>query len=211
MVADVDADRSDQDAEQKRNAPAPRVQVRSRHPRCEPNAEQGRQHLSQALAGKLPTCNEPAAAGRMLHQKSRRTAEFAAGRKTLDQAGGENSDRRHQTNGLVARHDGDRQRAGGHQNNGDHQRGFAAMAVGIGTQYDAADRANEKGQSEGAEGQEQRNRRIAIGEKCPGNINGEIAIRRDVIPFQRVSDRDRNNEPGETLFPRGFRERHRGR
>ena len=74
------------------------------------------------------------------------------------------------------------------------------MAVGIGAQHDAADRTDEESKSERAEGQEQRDRRIAIWKKCPGNIDGEIAIGGDVIPFQRVSDRDRNDEPGEALF-----------
>ena len=111
-----------------------------------------------------------------------------------------NRDRRQDADGLVARHDRDRKRAEGHQDDRDHQRGLAAMAVGIGAEHDAADGANEECQSERAEGQQQRNRRIAVREKSLGNIDGEIAIGGDVVPFQRVADRDRNNEPGEALF-----------
>src|ERR1700681_592064 len=92
MITDIDPDRPDQNAEQERNAPAPRVHLRSRHPRCEPDAERRRQHLAKPLAGKLPACDEAAAVGPMLYQKGRRTAEFAAGRKSLHQAGRKNSD-----------------------------------------------------------------------------------------------------------------------
>ena len=57
------------------------------------------------------------------------------------------------------------------------------MAVGVGAKHDAADGTNEVRQSERTEGQQQRNRRIAIGEKCLGKIDGKIAIRGDVVPF----------------------------
>src|ERR1700732_96769 len=41
---------------------------------------------------------------------------------------------------------------------------------------------------------------IFVGEKCLRNICGEIAVYRDVVPVQRVSDRDRDDEPGDVLF-----------
>ena len=91
----------------------------------------------------------------MLYQKRRRTSELTAGGKSLYQTRGKDGDWCQDADGLIGRHDRNRQRADRHQHDGNHQRGLAAVTVGIGTKNEAADRANQKRQSEGAEGEKQ--------------------------------------------------------
>jgi hypothetical protein len=76
------------------------------------------------------------------------------------------------------------------------------VPVGIGAKHDAADRANQERQAEGTEGQQQRRGRIVVREERLGNIDREIAVDGDVIPFQRVADRGCNDQPGDVLFLR---------
>jgi len=135
----------------------------------------------------------------MLHQKCGRASEFTAGRKSLHQTGGENNDGRKDADGFVGRHESDRHRADRHQHDGNHQRRLAAVTVGIGSKDDATGGANEERQSERTEGQKQRRRWIVIGEKCLGN-HGEIAVDGDVILLQRVSDRGRDDQPGNAFL-----------
>ena len=130
----------------------------------------------------------------MFDQKRRRTAEFTAGRKALHQAGRQNRDRREDADGFVGRHESDHERAEGHHHDGNHQRGLAAVPVGVGAENDAADRSNKVRQTERAERQQDRNRRIAVREKCLREIRGKLAVDSDVIPFQRVADRCRDDE-----------------
>lgn len=73
------------------------------------------------------------------------------------------------------------------------------MPVGIGAENDAAYRPNKVRQTERAERQQDRNLRVAIGKKCLREIRGEIAVDRDVIPFQRIADRRRNDKPRDIL------------
>ena len=76
------------------------------------------------------------------------------------------------------------------------------MAVGIGAEQHAADRARQERQAERTEGQQQRGGRIAGGEERLGEIDREIGVDRDVEPFERIAERGRDDELDDVLFLR---------
>ena len=89
---------------------------------------------------------KPAPLRHMLHQERGRAAEFAAGRKSLHQPRDQHRYRCDDANGRIGRHEGDHQRAQRHQQDRDHQRRLAAVAVGIHAEDHAAQRPGQERQ-----------------------------------------------------------------
>jgi len=188
MVADIEARRSDQRPEQKRDSPAPGLQIGGRHPQGKTDAERRREQIGQALAGKLPTCDKSAPLRRMLHQERGRAAEFAAGGKSLHQPRDENRYRRRNADAPIGRHQRDHESAERHQQDRNHQRGLAAVAVGIDAKDHATQWTREERQRECAQRQQQRNGGIAVREESLRDIDREISVDGDIVPFERVAD-----------------------
>ncbi|MGY4422757.1 hypothetical protein ACVWY2_005206 [Bradyrhizobium sp. JR6.1] len=79
------------------------------------------------------------------------------------------------------------------------------MTVGIGAEHDAADRADQERQAEAAEGQQQRGGRIIGREERLGEIDREIGVDRDVVPFERIADRGCDDQAGDVFLGGGGR------
>ena len=79
-----------------------------------------------------------------------------------------------------------RERHGGDR---DDQSAFASVAIADVTEDDAADRAHHEGDREHAEGREQGDQMIGGGKEIAPKGTGEIAVGREVVPFQHIADR----------------------
>ncbi len=200
MVADIDPDRADQHAEQERQPPAPGLQILRAHQRSQKCTEARAEQAADALARELPARDKTAALGHVLDQECGRGAELASRGKALHQPRQHHRDRRQDADRLEGRHQRQHQRAERHQHDRQHQRGLAAVAVSIGAEHDAADRADQERQAEAAEGQKQRGGRIIGWEERLGEVDREIGIDRDVVPFERVADRGCDDQAGDVLF-----------
>ena len=114
--------------------------------RRQEQSKSGAKQRADALARELPACNEAAPARHVLDQEGGRAAELAAGGKALNQARDDDEQRRQHADLVEGRHATDRERADGHHRNRKQQRRLAAVAVGVGTEQDAADRPRQEGQ-----------------------------------------------------------------
>ena len=131
-----------------------------------------------------------------LHQKCRGAGIFTAGGKPLKHPRHHNQQRCTHADRGVVRREGDQRDGHGHQPDNQLHRGFAAFAVGINTQQDAAHRTHEKAHAKGGQGHQQRRVFVFRGEELPGDDTGEKAVDDKVIPFQRVADHGRHHLAG---------------
>jgi hypothetical protein len=162
----------------------------------------GRQQSAQSLTGELPACHEATPVRHMLDQKRGRTAELASGGEALQQTREDDRDRRENADGRVTRHQPDRQRTERHHDDRNHQRRLAAEAIGIGAEHNAADRPRQIRQTERAQRQQQRCRLVLVRKERFRDIDREVAVDGDIVPFQRVADRRRDDQLGNVLLLR---------
>ena len=206
VLADIEADRSDQQPEEKRHTPAPAFELVCCQQAEQDDTEKRCEHCGQPLPEPLKAREKAFVLFGVLDQESGRTAKLAGHSKALQQSRNKHSDGRHNPNCAVGRYDS--HQTGPNRHNDDRQQhcGSAPVAVGIGAEHDGAERTHQIRHAERAEGQKQRGCRIGCREKQLGNRDGKIAVGEDVIPLERVANRG-----GGKNFERTGSMRHRGR
>ncbi len=80
-------------------------------------------------------------------------------------------------------------RAERHQEDGEHQRGLAALGIAEAADHDAAERPRQEADAIGRKGCEQRGGRIGVGEELCGDQPGEISVDAEIVPFEQIADR----------------------
>ncbi|CVD27894.1 Uncharacterised protein [Serratia marcescens] len=204
-------ERRQRHADKERNTPSPlghgvRLAVKHRQGRAERQRGDTANHSGDALRRQRPAGIEAAPVGRRrLHQQRHRRPYFAARRHALDQA------RRYQGDGSpvagagVGRRKADHRRAQAHQGNRQDHRRFAAAAIGIGANQNAAQRPHEEADAKRRERQQQCQMRIAGRWKEQyADVNNEEVINTEVKKLQRITERGGEYD----LFAAGVRGRY---
>ena len=119
--------------------------------------------------------------------------ELAADRKALEQPEPEKQERGRRPDHGIGRQQADGHGRDGHQPRREHQRPLAAEAVPDMAEQRAADGAHEEGGGEDAEGRGEGHHRIAAREEIAPEDRGEIAIGREIVPFEGIADRARQH------------------
>ena len=123
-----------------------------------------------------------------LGEVRRAGAELATEREPLRDA------RRHQeegsgdADGLVAGVQGDRQRARGHQRDGEGERRAAAAPVGVQAEHPAAQRAHQEADREDHRGRQQLRGRVVGREERAGEVDREPRVDEPVEPLDEVAE-----------------------
>jgi hypothetical protein len=154
-VSSVKADRPDQQAEQKGQAPAPRFQLLLGEGAEQKDAEGRGEERGHTLARPLPAGEKTLPRRRMLDHERGRAAEFAADGKSLQQARHQHENGRRNADRRVGRNDGHDGGADHHQQDRQHQRRLASMAVGVDADDDRTEGSHQVGDREGAEREHQ--------------------------------------------------------
>ncbi len=126
---------------------------------------------------------------RVLHQKCRRTADFAARRKALQQAAREQDQRRAEADRRVRGRHGDDERAARHDQNGGGQCRLAARPIAIDADQDRAQRPDHESQAEDQKGVHQSGGGAVVGKKIRADVDGERRVHREVVPFEQIAER----------------------
>ena len=186
-------------ADEERHAPAPGFQLSAGELGLHQQQRQAAEHLAADQGDVLEAGVEAAVlrAGDLAEVGGGR-AVFAAERKPLQQAGGEQNDRRPDAGGGEGRGDADHQRTQAHQRHRQAQRRTPAGMIGIDAEHPAADRADQEAHGIDAEGVQQLRGRVGIREERLGEIQREEIVDVEVIPLDQVADRSAENrkDPG---------------
>ena len=186
--------RDDRAADEERDAPAPAGGRFGRHQVGDRIAEQRGEHDRDLLARRLPADVEALVAGRRhLRQIDRDAAELDAGRESLQQTPEHHQHRRKHADGRVARHEGDEDRAAGHDRQRDEQALAAADAVDVRSEHQRADRAHGEPGGEAEERRHQRSVGIVAREERGRDLPGIDAEQKEVIHFEEIAARDPQN------------------
>ncbi|MNZ37803.1 hypothetical protein D3C78_552600 [compost metagenome] len=197
-----------QGADHERYAPAPGIQLLGGQGLLQDDQHRQGDELAGDQGHVLEAGEETTTLfGRHLAQVGGRGAVFATHRQALHQAGDHQQDRGGNADGFITRGQGDDQRACAHQQDRSHQRGLAALAVGVDTHQPAADRAHQEAHGEDRGGVEQLGGGVASGEEGFGEVQGERGVNVPVVPFDHVADRTAENrlESASGGFFRGWR------
>lgn len=165
--------------------------------RRQQNAEQRDDHRDDPGRGPLPAGTVAPAPTAVLDQEGDGAAELAADRKSLQQPGGDDQRRRHEANRRVARGGRHHHRADHHQPDRQGQAGPPSMAVGIGADHRRAERPGQIGEPKRAEGDQQRDGRIAGREEDLRDRHREKAVDQKIEPLEDVADRGGDHDPGQ--------------
>ena len=198
MTPDIEPDRADQQASEKRQPPGPGVQRFDRKDARDDHAgerpEQDRQTLPDHLQR---TVDSTPTGGRDFDQKCGRTCEFSAGRKALQQSadhdehGGEEADRR------IGRGEGDDGDGRGHHEHDELQRRLSSFPIRVKSEEEAAERARAEARAKGRERQQERGRLVSAWKERLRQNRSKKAVDDEIIPFQRIP-----NHGGRDLFGR---------
>ncbi|MCY1431135.1 hypothetical protein D9M71_470970 [compost metagenome] len=153
----------------KRNAPTPVVQCRITADRCQAKTEHERNQGAGVDREPLPGTGEraPMCRGR-LDQECRCGTELSARGKPLHQARKHQNDRRGDTDAVVVGAKTDHQRSQGHQQNGQRQALFSAVAVGDLAKHRAADGTHDEAHGKDCQYRQQAREAIASREELTG-------------------------------------------
>ena len=190
------AHHADQQAEQEGDAPAPIVEFvdgqEARHHRA------GARSQEHAAGG----CRRGAGAGQAApmrqrgfdgESEGRRT--FAPGRQALHDAQQRQDDRRGDAQRLVTGQQADQERRHGHGDDGEAERSALAVAIADRTDDQAAQRAHDVAGGEYAERRQDLRDLVPLGKEVLADRHGEIAVDREIVPFEKVSNDARGDEP----------------
>ncbi len=191
---------NDRATDEQRHAPAPRRHLLLLQCPAQEYADQRCEHHGDLLAARLPADIETLVARRGdFRQVDRDGAQLHPRREALQQPPTEHHQRRDQADTGVARRAGDRHDADGHEAERQQQAGAPSMPIGIGAEYDGAQRPHEKAGSESHQRQHQ-------GEECTAGRKESLADRRgvvtedhEVIHLQEISAGDAYYRPDRRL------------
>ncbi|KAF1852556.1 hypothetical protein Lal_00037290 [Lupinus albus] len=187
-AADDEDGRHDHAADEEGDAPAPFTDLHRREPLADQIADQGGRHDGRLLAGRLPAHVKALVAGRgHLGQIDRHAAQLHPRRKALQQSPRQHQDRCSHADGGIAGHEGDQQRADGHDGQGHDEALATAYTVDVAAQDDGAQRAHQEARTEGAKGQDQRDELVVRREEGPGDVAGIEAVQEEVEHLQEVA------------------------
>ena len=165
-----------------------------RHRVGDREAEQRREHDRDLLARRLPADIEALVSGRRhLRQIDRDAAELDAGREPLQQPAEHHQHRREHADRRIARHEGDEDRAAGHDRQRDDEAFAPADAIDVGAEHQRADRAHRKSRGETQERRHQRGVRIVAREEGVRNLPGVDAEQEEVVHLEEVAAGDAQN------------------
>ncbi len=176
-------------AEQEGNAPAPGGHHVGWHEFGQHGSGARPQQAAEARAHAAHGAQHAAPSRRRaLDQEDHGGRELAADRDALEDAQAGEDDRRRQAERGVARQQPDQE--GRHHHRADRQGegGLAAEAVADIAHDGAAQRPHHVADREHAERRQHLRHRIGLGKERRADRDGEIAVDREVVPFQRVAD-----------------------
>ena len=193
LAPDVERDRCDEGADEKRHAPSPRVQLLPGQERSEHHSSQTAREDGELLTVSLPGCRGSALLRRRRFQQvARGRADFAAGREALNQAGDEKDDRRGETNLRIRWRECHQRRSRCHQQERECERRASSDAIGVrpddrGTQWPREKSGTERGQRA-----EQATDFGVTREERVADHHGEEREDEEVVEFEIVADDDRD-------------------
>jgi hypothetical protein len=189
MLANVIADRPDQQADQERHAPAPALQrlraERARDERADARARQHRKADARLDQTRVETALMPR---HVFHQERRRIAHLAAGGKTLQQPSEQHDERTAHADLRVRGREADQPDAERHQADGERHRLLAPHAVAIDAEDDATHRPHEEADAKGGRGQQHGREIIRRGEEQLRDDHREEPVAGEIEHFQRGAD-----------------------
>ena len=200
---DPQADDHQHDAEQERQPPAPgeelrvghRGRRRSRTPACRARGRAARRAAASCR-------RSPAVLRRVLDRHQHGAAPLAAEAEALDQAAGDQQDRRPDAERLVGRQQADHRRRHAHDEQGEIEHGLAADRVAVVAEHEAAERPGDEAERIGGERQQRADHRIERREEqLVEDQRGGGAVEKEVVPLDRGADQAR----GRDLHVRGVR------
>ena len=154
-------------------------------------AEQRRKHDRHLLARRLPAHVEALVAGRgHLREIDRDAAELDAGGKALQQPPENDEQRREHADCRVARHEGDQDRAAGHDRQRDDEAFAPPHPVDIGTENQRADRAHGEARGEAQERQHQRGVGVVVRKERVRDLPGVDAEQEEIVHLEEVAAGD---------------------
>ncbi len=184
------------EAEQERDAPAPGVERLGRHHRRKARADGGAEQDAGRGSARGESAHQAAAAGRrVLDQEHHRAGIFAADRKPLHHAQQRQRDRRRQADRRIAGQQPDQEGRDRHRRDREGQRRAPSQPVADMADERAADRSHQITDREHAERGQKLGDRILVREELAADRGREIAVDREVVPFEHVADHARGNHP----------------
>ena len=130
----------------------------------------------------------------MLGHVGGRAAVLAAEGETLEEAQGDEDDRRRDAERRVAGEQADDEGRAAHQEDGDEEGVLAADQVAEPAEHDGAEGADEEAGREGEEGEDERGGLVHRHEEVLGDDRGQRAIQVEVVPLKhRTERRSKNN------------------
>ena len=183
------AEHADQQAQQERYAPAPVVQGIGREAggqQC--SGRRSQQHPDRGTAAGHGGGQAAAVGWRMFDHEGEGGCAFTADRQPLDHAQQRQQDGGGQTQRLVARQHSHQEGRDGHRRHREAERGASAVAVADHAGQQAAQRPHQVTDGEDAECRQHLCHRITRWKKRAADRDGEIAVDREVIPFEHVAD-----------------------
>ena len=191
VLANIEPDGTDQQAEEEWHAPSPAFELVGSEPAEQDNAEERGEHRGKSLTEPLKARKKTFAVWRMFDQESCRAAEFAGHCEALQQPARSTATGARIPTVAVGRHNCHQAGTDRHDDDRKQHRGAPPGSVGIGAEHKGTEWPHEIGNPERAERQKQRRRRIGGGEKQFRNRDGEIAVDKNVVPFECIADRGR--------------------
>ena len=186
--------RHDRAADQERDAPAPGVDRRRRHEVGDREAEERREHHRHLLARRLPADVKALVAGRRhLGEIDRHAAELDACGKPLQEPPEHHEHRREHPDRRVGGHEGDQDRAAGHDRQREDQALAAADAVDVRPEHERADRPHGEAGGEAQEGRHQRGVGVLARKEGVRDRSGVDAEQEEVVHLEEVAARDAQN------------------
>jgi hypothetical protein len=185
-----EAREADQKADQERDAPAPGLQHLGRHRLGQYGAGRrpGQDAADRAAARRGADQAAPARL-RMFDHEDDGGGVLAADRQALDHAQQREQDRRGDAQRLVAGQDADQEGRDGHRRHRESKRGAPSEAVADIADQRAADRPHQEANGEDAERRQHLRHLVFMGKEDAADGGGEVAVDREVVPFERVADR----------------------
>ena len=183
------ADGAKHEADQERNAPAPREEAFSAECGCQDGGRERSAHRADRCGSLLQAADKSAPSGwRMLHQERRRAAPFAAGGEALQHAADHQQHRSEQPDRGIGRNQSGRAGCHRHQSDRHHQRLAAAETIAVPANDHRADRPHQEADGEGGEARKQGGDRIGRGKERAANSDGKETVDDEVEDLEHLPD-----------------------
>ena len=187
--AQPEAHQPDRKAEQERQPPAPVLQnIRRHHGSEERTGYRSEEESGRVAAGRHCAGQATLARARMLDHEDEGGRALAAERQALHHAQSRQEQGRRHSQGLVAGQDTDEKGRESHRRHRDGERGTPAVAVADAARQEAPQRPHQAADREDAEGGKQLRQRILVREEGLADGDREIAVDREIEPFEDVAD-----------------------